>query len=77
MLTKIGKLNKDKNMIDIQITWYNLLAFVAGIYFLVEIIIAGKTERKGEYLPLSDLTSVIYIICAIVFYAIFGGIFWW
>ena len=75
MLTKIGKLNKDKNMIDIQITWYNLLAIAAGIFFLVEIIIAEKTERKGGYLP--DLTSVIYIICAIVFYAIFGGIFWW
>lgn len=54
MLTKIGKLNKNKNMIDIQITWYNLLAIVAGIYFLVEIIIAGKTERKGEYITCTD-----------------------
>ena len=75
MLTKIGKLNKDKNMIEIQLTWYNLLAIAAGIFFLVEIIIAEKTEPKGGYLP--NFTSALYPIAAIVFYAIYGGIFWW
>ena len=62
-------------MIEIQLTWYNLLAIACGVFFLVEILIAEKTQPKGGYLP--DFTSVLYIIAAIVFYAIWGGIFWW
>ena len=62
-------------MIEIQITWYNLLAIAVGVFFLVRILIAEKTEPKGGFLP--HFTSLIYVIGAIVFYAIFGGIFWW
>ena len=62
-------------MIQIQIEWYNLFAILIGIYFIVEIIIAEKNKTQNGYFP--DLTSMLYLIGAIIFYAIFGGIFWW
>ena len=62
-------------MIQIQIEWYNLLAILIGIYFIVEIIIAEKNNKQTGYFP--DFTSILYLIGAIIFYAIFGGIVWW
>lgn len=62
-------------MIQIQIEWYNLFAILIGIFFIVGIIIAEKNKTNNGYLP--DLTSALYLIGAIIFYAIFGGIFWW
>lgn len=62
-------------MIQIQIEWYNLFAILIGIFFIVEIIIAEKNKINNGYFP--DLTSALYLIGAIIFYAIFGGIFWW
>lgn len=62
-------------MIQIQIEWYNLFAILIGIFFIVEIIIAEKNKTQTCYFP--DLTSAFYLIGAIIFYAIFGGIFWW
>ena len=59
----------------IQITWYNLFAIIFGICFIAMIISAEKNARKRGFLP--DFTSVLIIMGAIVFYAIFGGIFWW
>lgn len=62
-------------MIQIQIEWYNLFAILIGIYCIVKIIIAEKNKTQTGYFP--DLTSALYLIGAIIFYAIFGGIFWW
>ena len=59
----------------IQIELHNLFAILIGIYFIVEIIIAEKNKTQTGYFP--DFTSILYLIGAIIFYAIFGGIFWW
>lgn len=59
----------------IQIELHNLLAILIGIYFIVEIIIAEKNKTQTGYFP--DFTSIFYLIGSIIFYAIFGGIFWW
>ena len=60
-------------MINITITWYNISAIACGVFFLIKFLIAVKTERKERYLP--EYTSVLY--AAIIYYAIWGGIFWW
>ena len=55
----------------ITIAWYNLVAIIVGIvlYFW-----ASSFDDDGF---LAGIGGVCAIILAIIFYAIWGGIFWW
>lgn len=61
----------------IAITWYNLVAIVVGfisIYCWKFIPDRGHGMCEG----LGTLIGfLIWIACVMLFYAIWGGIFWW
>ena len=63
-------------MIEIQLTWYNIIPILAGVFFLVEIIIAEIEDAKSGGMFLG-FPTLMYIIAAAFFYAIWGGVFWW
>lgn len=57
----------------INLEWYNIVAILVGIVSLI-FIIRGLSNKESL---LSALISVILIPMTLVFYAIWGGIFWW
>lgn len=56
----------------ITIAWYNVVAIVVGIVFLVWM---NSSEEEHGYL--AGLGGALVLILMIFFYAIWGGIFWW
>lgn len=57
----------------ITIAWYNVVAIIAGILFIWEI---SKINPDGRY-GIDGIIIGFWLACAILFYAIWGGIFWW
>lgn len=56
----------------ITMEWYDLVAIVAG--FLFFIWASSLNDNSGF---LAGLGSACVFILAIIFYAVWGGIFWW
>ena len=52
----------------ITIAWYNLVAIVIGIAFIIWFV-KDYDERASD--------GCIPLICGVLFYIIWGGIFWW
>lgn len=58
--------------------WYNVVAIIVGILFLVWL----RTEEiKGSNGAIDEwwatVTELFILALAVIFYAIWGGIFWW
>lgn len=56
----------------ITIEWYNLIAISIGVMFLV-LIVKSAISKDKSLVP----AAFFYILSAIIFYLIFGGVFWW
>lgn len=60
--------------------WYNLVAIIVGL-ILVGIFIYGTTREIGEtgfLARLGDsLRGCLISIIILIFYLVWGGIFWW
>lgn len=57
----------------IVIQWYNLVAIIVGIIFAWRIIYLDRNGRSlGDGL---DLIATVFL--CLLFFAIWGGIFWW
>lgn len=63
------------------IPWYNAIAIGAGIIFIVLFLWAMRNmscSGTGMFAGVGDfLCGVIVLFLACIFYAIWGGIFWW
>lgn len=54
----------------ITIAWYNIVAIIVGILWIVWLIKVGDDDRYG-------IGTMFVFIFGIAFFAIWGGIFWW
>lgn len=54
----------------ITIAWYNIVAIIVGILWIVWLKKVGEDDRYG-------IGSALVILVGIAFFAIWGGIFWW
>ena len=54
----------------ITIAWYNIVAIIVGILWIVWLKKVGEDDRYG-------IESTFIILVGIVFFAIWSGIFWW
>lgn len=57
----------------ITLTWYNIVAIIVGIIFLVWIMFEVYQDEFGY----TDFGGCLPFICGVLFYIIWGGIFWW
>lgn len=57
----------------ITLTWYNIVAIVVGIIFLVWIMFEVYQDEFGY----TDFGGCLPLLCCIFFYIIWGEIFWW
>lgn len=58
----------------ITIAWYNVVAIIAGILFLLWI---WATDTDNDLIGISGVVVFIKILLAIIFFVVWGGIFWW
>ena len=56
----------------ITIAWYNVVAIVVGI-----VLFFWASSFDGERGFLAGLGGICVFILAIIFYAVWSGIFWW
>ena len=54
------------------IAWYNVVAIIVGIAFYF-----WASSLDDDHGFLAGLGGVCVFILAIIFYAVWGGIFWW
>lgn len=54
----------------ITIAWYNVVAIIVGILWIVWLIKVGDDDRYG-------IGTMFVFIFGIAFFAIWGGLFWW
>lgn len=54
----------------ITIAWYNIVAIIVGILWIVWLKKVGENDTFG-------IGSALVILVGIAFFAIWGGIFWW
>lgn len=63
----------------ITITWYNMVAIFAGVLFIIAFIYTTRKDVGGGVL--AELAKVFWILTLmvfiVVFYTIWGVIFWW
>lgn len=61
----------------VTIAWYNVIAIVVGLFALGFTFFFRK-ETKGMLGGLATLIDwSVWFVCVVIFYAIWGGIFWW
>ncbi len=63
----------------ITIAWYNVVAIVVGIAFIGFLTwLLNKDTGSGTFAGLAEaFYLLITIMVAIIFFATWGGIFWW
>ena len=54
----------------ITIAWYNIVAIIVGILWIVWLKKVGENDTFG-------IGTAFVILIGIAFFAIWGGIFWW
>lgn len=54
----------------ITIAWYDVVAIIVGILWIVWLNKVGEDDRYG-------IGSAMVVLVGIAFFAIWGGIFWW
>lgn len=63
----------------ITITWYNMVSIFAGVLFIIAFIYTTRKDVDGG--ALAELAKVFWILTLmvfiVVFYTIWGVIFWW
>ncbi|WP_299230218.1 hypothetical protein [uncultured Bacteroides sp.] len=57
----------------ITLAWYNLVAIIVGILFLIWLIIIGKEEASFACV----FMSIAWLSSFLIFFVLWGGIFWW
>lgn len=57
----------------ITLDWYNVVAIIAGILFVVW---AFKIGSETDNI-LGGFYVLIWLACLVAFYLLWGGIFWW
>lgn len=55
----------------ITITWYNLVAIVVGLLFILWLREIDDSDLFAGFF------LIIWLACALVFFAVWGGFFWW
>lgn len=64
----------------ITITWYNVVAITVGLFVVFLIWRNDRSGRSGtgalEWLN-EAINIVVILVLAALFYALWGGIFWW
>ncbi len=56
----------------ITIAWYNVVAIIVGI---IALGLLGKASDGSG--PAAGFGLVLWLISVVLFYSIWGGIFWW
>ena len=56
----------------ITIAWYNVVAIVVGILFFCWINMCGNDSG-----PAAGIGGAFVLLLVMIFYAVWGGIFWW
>lgn len=60
----------------ITIAWYNVVAIVVGIVALMCTRLIPK-DKGGLSCIATFYGSIVWIALVVIFYAVWGGIFWW
>lgn len=61
----------------ITIAWYNVVAIIVGIIALGCTSFLSK-DTGGMVGGLATLIDwFLWLVCVVIFYAIWGGIYWW
>lgn len=62
----------------ITLAWYNVAAIIAGVIFIFWFYVLAKDCSLGAFQKwLSFVVKLIVILSVVIFYAVWGGIFWW
>lgn len=62
----------------ITIAWYNIVAIIVGLLFSLWFYIEDKEGSLGAIAEWWACVKILFIlVLAVIFYAIWGGIFWW
>ena len=62
----------------ITIEWYNAVAIAVGLLVLFLVWKEKSTEGSGAFSGfVTSMKVIVILICAALFYALWGGIFWW
>ena len=54
----------------IIVSWYNFVAIVIAVFWVNQLFSLEKSDTFG-------LESMLLFLLGIIFFAIWGGIFWW
>lgn len=62
----------------ITIAWYNVVAIIVGILFSIWFYIEDERGSLGAIYEWWVCVKILFILALVViFYAVWGGIFWW
>jgi hypothetical protein len=62
----------------ITIAWYNAVAITVGLLFLFLIWKENRMKGSGAFSGcVTSMNVIAILVCAALFFAIWGGIFWW
>ena len=62
----------------ITIEWYNAVAIAVGLLVLFLVWKEKSTEGPGAFSGfVASMNVIVILICAALFFALWGGIFWW
>lgn len=60
----------------ITLAWYNVVAIIAGILFIVWACKIESGSNGNDY-GIGGIFVLIWLACLVSFYLLWGGIFWW
>ena len=65
-------------MMITTLAWYNVIALIVGAFFVNWFYVLAKDRPFGSFQKwLSAMKKLIVLLLAVVFYTIWGGVFWW
>ena len=60
----------------ITMAWYNVVAIIVGILFVAWAYKIESGFRVDDY-GIGGIFVFVWLACVVIFYAVWGGIFWW
>ena len=65
-------------MMITTLAWYNVIAIIAGAIFVYVFYVVVKDRPSGAFQEwLGSMEKFFVFLLAVIFYAIWGGVFWW
>lgn len=65
-------------MMLITLAWYNVIAIIVGAIFVCLFYVVAKGHPSGAFQEwLSCMEKLLVFLLAVIFYAVWGGVFWW